>query len=152
MIYANTGSALPTSVTGPHSPTHPLRQRHKMKQGRGRFLVAGFPQKGCVLIISLELKILYRGPWVGKSVFPRGLSQFFGMFKVCLFEDLPFLICCFGVFSVDGTVPFPWGGFCFSSLECRVLRPSLLKKKTHHLENCKGFILNYSVGEPKPSY
>lgn len=129
MIYANTGSALPTSVTGPHSPTHPLRQRHKMKQGRGRFLVAGFPQRGCVLIISLELKILYRGPWAGKSVFPGGLSQFFGMFKVCLFGDLPFLTCCFGVFSVDGTVPFPWGGLCFSSLECRVLRPSLLKKK-----------------------
>lgn len=129
MIYANTGSALPASVTGPHSPTHPLRQRHKMKQGRGRFLVAGFPQRGCVLIISLELKILYGGPWAGKSVLPGGLSQFFGMFQVCLFGDLPFLICCFGVFSVDGTVPFPWGGFCFSSLECMVLRPSLLKKK-----------------------
>lgn len=59
-----------------------------MKQGRGRFLVAGFPQRGCVLIISLELKILYRGPWVGKSVFPGGHSQFFGMFKVCLFGGI----------------------------------------------------------------
>lgn len=52
---------------------------------------------------------------------------------------------------MDGTVPFSWVAFYFSSLEFRVLRPSLLKK-THHLENCKGFILNYSVGEPEPSY
>lgn len=152
MIYANTGSALPTSVTGPYSPTHPLRQRHKMKQGRGRFLVAGFPQRGCVLIISLELKILYRGPWVGKSVFPGGLSQFFGMFKLCLFggSSFPYLLlwCLF----CGWHCPFSLGRVLFLFFRMQSVEAQPVKKKTHHLENCKGFILNYSVGEPKPSY
>lgn len=40
-----------------------------------------------------------------------------------------------------------WGTVYLSFLENRVLSPAYLKPR--HLENYKGFVLNYSVGEPK---
>lgn len=79
---------------------------------------------------------------------------------MCLARELTIYICCFRAFPEDGSVPLlvrramPWAGFFpFQNTGCEVQPHKQTNKQTKdlHLENCKSFILNYSVGEFKSS-